>query len=163
MVFGGYLARQSVKKIIFEDAFVEVPSNAWDISRDKNGTVMAWVEKSGKLYNLHIGSKNRIIANEDCSGLFSGYVNMTSIDFSVYFDTSNVQDMSHMFEGCAKLKKLDLSSLNMSNVTSFEGVFSGCSSLTELELGQKNKDRILSKNKDAALEGSPEAVWNLFK
>lgn len=142
MVFGGYLSRQSIKKIIFEDAFAIPPSNAWDISASQNGSIMAWVEKSGKYYTLHIGSKSVVIADENCSGLFQGYTNLTGIEFGVYFDTSNVKDMSYMFKDCAKLKSLDLSTLNMDNVRKVDGMFEGCSKLSDLNPGSLDMGKL---------------------
>ena len=142
MVFGGYLSRQSIKKITFEDAFAVPPSNAWDISASQNGSIMAWVEKSGKFYTLHIGSKSVVIADENCSGLFQGYTNLTINEFGVYFDTSNVKDMSYMFKDCAKLKSLDLSTLNTENVRIVDGMFEGCTKLTELNHGSLDMDKL---------------------
>lgn len=142
MVFGGYLSRQSIKKIIFEDAFAVPPSNAWDISASQNGSIMAWVEKSGKYYTLHIGSKSAVIADENCSGLFQGYTNLTSIEFGVYFDTSNVKDMSYMFKDCAKLKSLDLSTLNTENVRKVDGMFEGCTKLSDLNHGSLDMGKL---------------------
>ena len=50
------------------------------------------------------------------------------------FDTSNVTDMSSMFDGCESLQKLDVSNFDTSNVTDMYGMFYNCSSLQELDV-----------------------------
>ena len=56
-------------------------------------------------------------------------VSLTSLDVSS-FDTSNVIDMSSMFDGCYALTSLDLSSFDTSNVTSIDFMFYNCVSIT---------------------------------
>ena len=51
------------------------------------------------------------------------------------FKTSNVTDMSSMFEGCSKLTSLDLTTFNTENVQNNCSMFKDCSSLTSLTLG----------------------------
>jgi surface protein len=47
-------------------------------------------------------------------------------------NTSDVTDMSHMFEGNGHLTILDLSGLNTANVTNMNRLFSGCGNLTTI-------------------------------
>ena len=61
------------------------------------------------------------------------YSNVTSLDLSS-FDTSNVKDMSEMFWDCTNLTSLDLSGFDTSNVTDMRSMFSGCENLTSLDL-----------------------------
>ena len=49
-------------------------------------------------------------------------------------DTSNITGMYRMFEGCAYLKRLDLSSFNTSNVTTMANMFKGCTRLAYLDI-----------------------------
>ena len=95
----------------------------------------------------------------DCSQLFSGFNNCTSMDldsvntsnvtnmssmFSVCssltslnisgWDTGNVRFMSNMFTHCESLTSLDLSSWNTGNVTHMSNMFTNCESLTSLDL-----------------------------
>jgi surface protein len=46
------------------------------------------------------------------------------------WDTSNVTDISYMFQGLSSLESLDLSSFDTSSVTDTDDMFSGCTSLT---------------------------------
>ena len=69
----------------------------------------------------------------DMSCMFEGCSSLKSLDLSG-FDTSNVTNMSNMFEGCSSLKSLDLSGFDTSNVTDMSCMFDGCSSLESLDL-----------------------------
>ena len=69
----------------------------------------------------------------NCTDLFKGFTNVTSIDLSEA-DTSNVTIMPAMFDGCSALTSVDLSGFDTSNVTVMTCMFQGCSSLTSLDL-----------------------------
>ena len=109
----------------------DIPESAvesWNVSEDKeNGEVMAWVvpnsEDSSK-YDLYIGTKGKVIANENSAYVFDGFSNMKSITFNDNFDTSNATDMNGMFRRESNLTNLDLSSFDTSNVTNMGGMFS---------------------------------------
>ena len=68
---------------------------------------------------------------------------LTAIDLS-NFDTSNVTNMSSMFYNCEILTSLDLSSFNTSNVTNMSGMFYNCNSLTSLDLSKFNTSNVTS-------------------
>ena len=117
-----------------------VPDNAvasWDVSANKNGSVMAWViadETDSTKYHLYIGGDDGVIANEDSSHMFSSFPALTEINFGENFDTSSVTDMINMFFNCRNLTTLDLSNFDTSNVTNMNGMFNQCSNLTTLDL-----------------------------
>ncbi|MBQ6063645.1 MAG: BspA family leucine-rich repeat surface protein [Prevotella sp.] len=69
----------------------------------------------------------------DMSGLFEGCDGLSSIDLSS-FTTANVTNMSYMFSGCSGLSEIDLSNFETSKVTDMSGMFSGCSGLSEIDL-----------------------------
>ena len=91
-------------------------------------------------YKLTIGGKDGIIANENMVGYFYGFRKVTSIDLSV-FDTSEVTDMSRMFERCGSLTSLDVSKFDTSNVTDMSAMFSGCN-LTSLDLSSFDTSKV---------------------
>ena len=66
--------------------------------------------------------KLKFINIRDCSFMFAGCKNITSINFTK-FNTKNAKYMKYMFSGCVNIKKLDLSIFNTENVTSMEGMF----------------------------------------
>ena len=119
----------------------DVPDNAtesWNVSEDqKHGGVMAWVipnnEDSTK-YDLYIGAKDGVIANEHSMALFYNFTAIKNINFNNNFDTSYVTNMASMFTYCTNLTSLDLSSFNTNNVTSMVSMFDGCSNLTDLNI-----------------------------
>ena len=65
--------------------------------------------------------------------MFNGCSSLKSLDLSG-FDTSNVIDICVMFGGCSSLKSLDLSGFDTSKVTDMSCMFDGCSSLKSLDL-----------------------------
>ena len=118
----------------------DVPSNAiesWDVSSNKNGSVMAWVvadTTDTTKYHLYIGGDGGIIANENSSNIFYGFKKLQQITFENNFNTSNVTDMSYMFDGCRSLTSLDVSNWDTSSVINMSHMFDGCRSLTSLDV-----------------------------
>ena len=74
------------------------------------------------------------------SNMFNGCA-VTSLDVS-HFNTSNVTDMSGIFSSCSSLTSLDISSFNTSNVTNMRDMFSGCRSLTSIDLSSFNTSNV---------------------
>ena len=68
------------------------------------------------------------------AGWFSGFSALTGITGLEYLNTSNVTDMSRMFDTCGMLTTLDLSSLDTRNVTNMEFMFDYCSTLESVNL-----------------------------
>lgn len=66
-----------------------------------------------------------------CSGL-------TSLDLTP-LDTSNVTNMSEMFDNCSGLTSLDLTPLDTSKVTNMRNMFYDCDGLATLTTGTKFK------------------------
>ena len=73
------------------------------------------------------------------SNMFNGCA-VTSLDVS-HFNTSNVTDMSGMF-GCGNLTSLDVSNFNTSNVTDMGEMFYACRSLTSLDVSNFNTSKV---------------------
>ncbi len=65
------------------------------------------------------------------SRMYQGCSKLTSIDVSS-FDTSKVTDMSYMFINCTQLTSIDVSNFNTSGVTDMNSMFFGGSSLNEI-------------------------------
>lgn len=77
----------------------------------------------------------------DMSHMFDLCYSLRNLDLK-NFNTSNVKNMYNMFGMCKTLKSLDLSSFNTANVTDMEGMFYVCSSLTSLDLGNFNTTNV---------------------
>lgn len=58
-------------------------------------------------------------------------------------DTSNVIDMSEMFKG-SKLKKINLSQINVKNVRTIQGMFYGCTELEDIIFGEQKFKTIMA-------------------
>lgn len=103
-----------------------------DISNDRDGSVVGWMEDNG-VYKVSTQIEGqRVIFNMNSSFMFSWYTNLKLIDFSMV-DTSQVVDMHGMFDGCKNLQELDLSNFDTSQVVDMNRMFSRCN-FTHLEL-----------------------------
>ena len=144
--------KQNIVSATFLDN-ADIPSNAtesWNVSEDKkHGGVMAWVvpntEDSTK-YDLYIGAKNGVIANEDSSNLFYKFIDVEAINFNNNFDTSMTTKMANMFRDCSNLLVLDLNSFDTKNVIDMWRMFQGCILLEEIELKNFDTKNVISMN-----------------
>lgn len=136
---GGYVLnsqifRDQIKSVTFLDTLENAPGNAWCISEEGVGSVMAWVIPNKDLYDLYIAGEGGVCAPENACGLFCGYTNMEEINFNGAFHTHNTTLMQYMFYGCHALKELDVSGFDTAKVTRMEAMFKGCKKLHSLDL-----------------------------
>ena len=127
----------------------KVPGNVaeyWNVSEDKeNGGVLAWVipnSSDNTKYDLYIGAKGGVIANENSSYLFAWFTNIKEINFDNNFDTSNATNTAGMFLNCINLLELDVSSFDTQSVINMRYMFGGnisigCMKMEKLILGGK--------------------------
>lgn len=144
-VLGSKIGRNSIASVTFVDTLDAATDNAWDVSREQNGTVMAWTEpdaSNDQVMNLFIGAEGKIVA-EDCRWLFRGYDNVKSIEFNDCFDTSYVMDMAGMFQGCKSLLQLDLSNFDTSQVMDMRAMLNQCESLTQLNVSNFDTSQVM--------------------
>ena len=78
---------------------------------------------------------------KNMSRMFDNCCNLKSLNLSG-FDTSNVTDMSYMFNECSKLYSLDVSGFDTSNVTDMGDMFSLCDQLTSLDVSRFNTSKV---------------------
>ena len=81
----------------------------------------------------------------DMSYMFNWCTNLTSLDVSS-FSTSNATNMYGMFEECTNLTTLDLSSFNTSKVTTMYGMFRNCNKLTTLDVSNFETGKVTDMN-----------------
>lgn len=139
--------KEYITKVVFENefSFHEASTDmTFDVSTLQDGSVMAYLVENGSVvleneekltYSLYIQSANGVIANWNSSYLFSGFIRLKSIEGFEYFDTSNVVDMSNMFERCFLLESLDVSNFDTSNVTNMQAMFSFGGMLSQVNQG----------------------------
>ena len=76
------------------------------------------------------------------SDLFNNCSNLTNLDLS-NFDTSKATTISGMFINCRKITTLNLSNFNTSNITTLTNVFANCVSLTSLDLSNFDTSKVI--------------------
>lgn len=77
----------------------------------------------------------------DMSWMFNGCSALEELDATM-FDTANVRDMSYMFAGTKLLTELDVSNFDTSKVTDMTSMFSGCENVSKLDLSRFNTDKL---------------------
>ena len=122
--------REDVKTVTFQSSLRNAPSDAWDMSENKDSSILAWMDNG----DLYVAANGKIAPGSSARRLFSDFRNLEKINFGNCFDTSGVRYMIDMFSGCSSLTSLDLSGFDTSNVTKMEAMFSDCSSLISLDL-----------------------------
>ena len=98
----------------------------------------SWSSVNNKITKVEVVDK---ISPISTAYWFANFYNLTSLDISK-LDTSNVTDMSGMFQDCSSLTTLDVSSLNTSKVTNMDGMFKLCSSITTLDASGFDTSRV---------------------
>lgn len=83
---------------------VTITTYEWDI------TMHDYIRTTEEVpaYKLYIQGNRKIVVNADSSGLFDWFINLRTIEGLEYLDTSNVINMSYMFNGCGSLLELIL-------------------------------------------------------
>lgn len=66
--------------------------------------------------------------------MFSNCVSLTDFSFLKNWDTSNVTDMSNMFNGCTSMTNIDISNWDMDNVETVDAMFARCINLEEIKV-----------------------------
>ena len=142
-VFGRKMDRTKITTIYFRNKKENIGEDAWDVSEKQNGSIMAWTEeKRDGFMDLYLAANGNILANKDCSKLFSGYEKLKKIVGLQYFRTDQTENMSDMFFGCMQLKRLNLKKLDTGNVTNLSNMFYLCLHLQSLNLEKLHTDQV---------------------
>ncbi len=92
------------------------------------------------------------------SYMFYNCRSLTGVDLT-HFDTQKVTDMSHMFDGCRNLTTLDLSNFNTSQVTDMTSMFYDCRQLTTINVRAGwNTENVMNATSAAMFEGCTSLV-----
>ena len=103
-----------------------------------DGTILKWWSQAKIVY-----------INGSTSNMFQGWVKISSIDFTG-LDTSEMTNMSFMFDECRALSSIDLSGFNTANVTTMQRMFGSAQGhnpanyLTELDLSSFDTTNLTS-------------------
>ena len=134
-IFGKKMDRSEITYICFLDSKENIGEDAWDVSEQQNGSVMAWIKWEFTGASLYIAANGPVTANRNCSCLFYGYKNPLNIFHLRFLQTDRTENMHHMFGKCSSLITLDLSSFDTSWVEDMGYMFAECESLKTLDLG----------------------------
>lgn len=102
----------------------------WKLNSDKVTSMARFLSGFTHLKTVTLPFNTTQVTN--MSRMFNECYLLEDIDIST-FDTSNVTDMSYMFAQCMSIKKLDLKHFNTSKVKNFNMMFDSCYSLYELD------------------------------
>lgn len=105
-----------------------------------NVQVSPWINDASQIKKIVFEGK--VIGNGRLTFLFSDLANVEEIENLNNLDTSNVTDMSSMFQGMSSLKSLDLTNFDTSKVTSMEEMFRGNKMLSNLDLSNFNTSNV---------------------
>ena len=110
--------------------------DTWDVSRDLNTSVTAWITRStqdSSMYDLYIGGDQGVMTSSG-NKLFMDYTNLVSINNISRLDVSSVTDMSYMFANDKKLPSVDISRFTTTKVTDISFMFKECNTFTTLDV-----------------------------
>lgn len=137
-VFGhAYVRRVDIHSVTFLDSTASAGAGSWDISKEKNGSVIAWLEDSGNStapYDLYIAGNGGVNGEFACPYLFQYYTNCVEIRFNGAFRTENATAMRYMFSTCSSLKSVDLETLDTSSCTNMFAMFDDCHQLRRIDV-----------------------------
>lgn len=115
--------------------------NKFDVSKEKDGSVMAWVENTTEMY---IGGRGGIIADQSLNTMFSYYTSVESITFKNVLDTRDTTSAYNMFLSCVKLLTTDVNKLDTGNIQNFQFMFANCVSMKELDISSWNVESAIN-------------------
>ncbi len=155
-------------KVVFTTDKAPSGVTTTNLASGGSNSIAGWLDGTTYYVSTQDASK-AIVFNADSSKMFNNKQKLTEIDFNDVVDTSNVTNMYYMFQYCAGLEKLDLTSFNTSNVTNMEGMFGHCTSLEYLDLTSFDTSKVtnmrlmLSDNKqlEAILVGDHFSTENV--
>ena len=136
--------------IIKAPSFKSTTDNHYEIP-DSNGLELHILNSERDII-IYAPENKSIMVDADASYLFSStndsakLISLTTIDGLYLLDTTNVTNMSHMFDGAINLKALDLKSFNTSNVQYMESMFENCEKLITIQASNSFNTANVSDN-----------------
>ena len=102
------------------------------------------LKESKNVYLHYVGDGSNITnpkGNTSCYRMFEDFEG-TNLDLSK-FNTSEITNMSFMFNNCINLEDLDLSNFDTSNVTSMDCMFCNCINLKTLDISKFDTENVM--------------------
>ncbi len=107
-----------------------------------NNIHLPWLINGNKDKIKTVEFDNGITLNKYSNCLFYEAENLETVIGAERLDTSEVEDMRWIFNGCKKLRSLDTSTWDTSNVTSMRSMFWGCNQLVNLDVSNWNTSKV---------------------
>lgn len=128
--------RSRILSVTFLDTLYDAPATTWYLGKGGSKYVQGWVEYEGKNIHVYIAAEGGMNAELCAEGFFKDCSNLEEINFNGAFHTEEVESMKDMFKGCAKLKYVDIETLDTSKVKNMKQMFRDCKALEELDLSE---------------------------
>ena len=127
---------EGTKSLTFKyGAHTLATTNEWNVS-NTGSDPLGWEDQCSSITKVVFDESFANARPKNCFHWFYGCANLTAITGLNNFNTSEVADMSGMFNGCSSLTSLDLSNFNTSEVTDMNHMFHYCSGLTSITFGE---------------------------
>ncbi|MBQ9641834.1 MAG: BspA family leucine-rich repeat surface protein [Bacteroidaceae bacterium] len=108
-------------------------TKVYSVSLDTYTGLPAWNESTEdvdtKATKVVFRDNFKTVTPKSCQQWFQNFWELTEIVGLEYLNTSEVENMDFMFDGCEKLEKLDVSNFDVTKVASALSMFKNCSSL----------------------------------
>lgn len=122
-----------------------IPNGEIDLQKDKSFASINSLVDGKKIDRIeHISFTGKVKIVGSAAYMFANLDKLVDITGLNNLDTTEVTDMSFMFEGCTKLTSVDLSKFETSKVTDMNAMFYDCSSLTDLNVSTFNTLNVTS-------------------
>ena len=118
--------------------------NLWKL--DINSiTKMDSIFQETNLISIDLSNQNTT-GMKSMSNLFYHSTALKTINFGIYFDTSQVTSMSGMFGYCQSLESLDLSTFDTCEVLDMSSMFGWCTNLKNINISSFNMHKVIKMN-----------------
>ncbi len=118
--------------------------NHWEITNTnpngwQSGTNNLTAAEKAKITEVVFEESFKDVKVTSCENWFFNFTKLEIIEGIKNLDTSQVQSMNSMFNGCSSLDTLDLSSFDTSSTINTASMFNGCSNLGKIIFGNNFK------------------------
>ncbi len=123
-------------------SFGKIKGNYGSELYDTNTGKPKWESEKSNIVRVIIRTNIVPTSSDKVNEWFMGCSNLRAIRNLNYLDTTNVSDMSYMFQGCQKIQELKVQNFNTENVTNMKGMFNDCKAVQELDLSNFKTERV---------------------
>ena len=123
--------------------------NAWSLNEyNTNSTPPGWLQNSANIEKVVFDATFTNARPTTCAQWFSDFEKLTEITGLEYLNTTEVKDMSFMFDHCVKLTNITFgTNFKTGNVTNMDFMFADCHKLTTIKVGSNwNTEKVRSSN-----------------